>query len=675
MTQQNISSVILRFTLDEASQRRVIKGIGDVEQVLSQTKRQTVSVENAAAGLNAEFAELARAKAIDNLTAEAISAATATDDWGKSLRYVSEQLSAIGASDDEIKQVARSLANAGQGGGSARGGGNNSGLERVDRLGSVGSQLLSGLGQGELANVAGIVGDVAGGVSSLGVAGIAAAGALAAVSVAMSEYNRQLEAQKTALKGALDAQNRYYEAVQSFTSDQARSEIESEQARIEALTQQRAETQGALDSAFAQAQQAFGDGFARVLDTAGQLPTAQLREQLKNLDAQLTSSEGYVARLTQGLQDLTFATRDNADAVARAVEQYTRDEEKRAQVEVRRAQYLVRANQMTEEERQARLAEINTEIAVLDMSRRSTELSWQAASQLNAQISDLEDEANALNSVFGSTADAMAEVQTKQEALTEQTDAYFKALENETKAREALAEAQRKAQEDYEEYIKKSREISQEADDRANEIAADGAERRADIERKAQDTIAKIMRDYGRTNAQSIAERDALAAYQAKIQRDDSLEDEGKARSDALKEQEKAQAKALDSLKASIQKQARALEDSYAHQQQITAQAAARAQVDLTNLEYTKNAIAMGGANSQRVIHGDMWNSLFTIATNYATAIANTVQFILGGTGGGTAGAGSIGARGGAQPIAYAVNQAVDYRLNQYFQAAGITER
>ena len=120
MSQNSVSSVILRFSLDEASQRRVLRGIGDVEQVLSQTRRRVVSVEDAAAGMNAEFAELARAKAIDNLTADAIRAAEAADSWETSLKRVAQQLSLIGASDDEIKQVARSLAGAQS---SARGGG------------------------------------------------------------------------------------------------------------------------------------------------------------------------------------------------------------------------------------------------------------------------------------------------------------------------------------------------------------------------------------------------------------------------------------------------------------------------------------------------------------------------------------------------------------------------
>ena len=61
MSQNSVSSVILRFALDEQSQRRVLKGVGDIEQVLSQTRRRIVSVEDAAAGLNAEFADLARA--------------------------------------------------------------------------------------------------------------------------------------------------------------------------------------------------------------------------------------------------------------------------------------------------------------------------------------------------------------------------------------------------------------------------------------------------------------------------------------------------------------------------------------------------------------------------------------------------------------------------------------
>lgn len=400
-----VASTILRYVVDERSIQRALQANKEVEELFGNTSKAELSAADAAAKLNAQFAELARAKAIEGITQEAIRAAQETDDWANALERVAQNLSNIGASDSEIQGVADALSNAqdaAQGTASAPTAAGEPGrAETVDRLGSVGSQILSGLGQGDLANITGLVGDLGGSISSLGVTGGITAAALAAVSIAMSAYNQQMEEQRTALQGALDAQNRYYEAVGSFTSSQAAEEIQTEQGRLEQLRQQRAETQGALDSAFAQAQAAFGDGVARALEAAGQLPTAQLRDQLKDLDQQIASSEGYTSRLTQAQADGVFAANDLEDAERQLADARTQGIQSDFVA-------LEQADRLTAAQRQQQIDANNRSIQLLEQQKQALSDSGLDTTGIDGEIARLQRDNEIFQSVTSSLADAQA---------------------------------------------------------------------------------------------------------------------------------------------------------------------------------------------------------------------------------------------------------------------------
>lgn len=688
MSQNSVSSVILRFSLDESAQRRVVKGISDVEAALNKTTKVTRTVESAAEGLNAEFARLARAKSIDKIEAAAISAGKKTDDWYASLKMVSEELAKIGATDAELTSVGNTIgrAAAGEGGGRRQAG-------SLGRLGREVKALPAIAISGNLSTdaIGKILYTADAGLSALGAtaAQVGAASAIAApaligVVVAMASYNKQIELQKAALTGALSAQDRYYTALGNFSSEQAAKELETETRRLENLRQQRAETQNALDSAFRQAQAAFTDPVARALDAGGQLPTAQLRDQLKELDAQIASTAGYTTRLGDGIRNLEFASRDAADAVADAIAQQEKFQQIQTRVQLNEVQLQVRASQMTADARAKRQTEIQAEISILEQARSSTTLTWQAQSELNAQITALRTESEILRRTFSSTADAAAELASRTAAIEEQTTNYFKATEATTKAQEALTKAQQDAQKVYDDYMAKSLEISTQTAEKEREILADGGDKRADIERRTQDAIAKTMRDYGREQFNAVAERDALAAYQAKQRAEDQQSDEQKARADAIKEQEKAQAKALASLQSSVNQQTRTLETSYRNQQALAANAALRAQIDLQNAKASEIAIAANGANGMRSIHSFMWGELTTVAVNGVQAILTQTRRLVGGMGGtdmyvnglneGVPAAYDLyGVGTSTRTTTQAVFGAVDQRLNQYFRTTGIT--
>lgn len=266
--------------------------------------------------------------------------------------------------------------------------------------------------------------------------------------------------------------------------------------------------------------------------------------------------------------------------------------------------------------------------------------------------------------LIAATNDAIEAEKRRAAALSAQTDAYFKAVENTVKAQEAVVAAAKQAREAYDKYIADGAKLAAEAQARMNDLAVEGEERRADIIEKGRDAIAKIERDAGRRLSNAVAERDALAFRQQQQQRDDALDDARKAAGEQLREQERGQEKALSSLRENIARQTAALDAGYRQQQQQLANAALRAQADLLNAKTAELSIAQYGSNGQRVIHQTMWSDLYNIGVNYAQSLVNTVGFLLNRV--------QSGAGGGSNR---AINDQIDYRLKQYFQGAGITER
>ncbi len=759
MSQNNVSSVILKFTLDEASQRRVLKGVGDVEASLNKTAKGMRSVENVAESLNAEFANLARAKAIDKIEVSAIKAGKKTDDWYTSLKMVSEELSKIGATDSEISRVANAIGNAAAG---ERGGRRETGS--LGRFGREVKALPAIPISGNLSTdaIGKILYTADAGLSALGAtaaqvgaASLIAAPAIIGVALAMGEYNKQVELQKAALAGALSAQNRYYLAVTTMTSDQATGEIEAEQARIDALRQQRVETQNAIDSAFAYAQREYGDENARLFFLTND-PTAQLKDQLKELDAGLASSEGYVTRLAQGQAQGVFAANDLTDAEKRladqraqaisgqfsAMEQADRMTQQQRQDQItantRQIQFLqlqgdaladqglstdavnesinklaeqnyylgqvtwsladakaaeaeasrrslvateaiLRADAMTTDQREARSTQIQGELEQYRALVANGRLSADATTQVKQKIADLTIELGELGDVTESAADRAAALAAAQKAITEQTDAYFKATEATTKAREALFKAEQDAQTVHDKYIADTLEISRKADEQYQQVIADGGDKRADIVQKSEDQIAKIQRDAGRDLFNAVAERDTLAAQKAKEQAGDQLTDAQKAQSDQVKELEKGQAKQIESLKRSVDQQVRTRDTQYRNEAAQAANASLQAQITLQNRAYAEQAIAANGANGMRSIVSNMWGQLTIESVNGVNAILTATRQLVGGIGGTQMYVNGVNA---GSPAAYdlvglpppqttAVNRAVDQRLGTYFNMAG----
>lgn len=395
------SNVLLKYTVDRASSQGALNSVRLLQEELGKTAKRELSVAQAADEMNQALAKLARQKALDIVAEDAAQAISQGKALNAVLKDTAEALSLVGASEDELRDVVNQLERisdleskrASSGGAKGLGG-----VEQGKRVGDVGSllsaagglNLLGGAGAqlGELGQLGDIVQylpqakqgitELAGalGTSTGGLIGVLGIGALAvvAVTVAVGEYNKALDIQREKLKGALSAQDTYYQAVGELTEDQAREEIDKRKRTNEALAQQIAETQGAIDRTFQQAQSNLSDPLARILTATGQLPTAQLEEQLKKLREEYATNEQAAGRLQQGLESGAFAANSAADAeekLAEARQQTIQaaitDYERRRSAERDAQSFLQTA---TSENVQTRLEALKTERAQLDEDLR-----------------------------------------------------------------------------------------------------------------------------------------------------------------------------------------------------------------------------------------------------------------------------------------------------------------
>lgn len=304
MTQPKIVSTTYRYQVDQQSIAQVqaanAKVIGSLQAVRTTADADYANLvqQYAAEAAAAEAAATRTAGAYTKVEAAAARAANAIHDIGvQSQRELPEpSLSSFGL-DEAGSSTAGKLRQASQ---------------AAIALPGVGFQspLVLGL------RAASIAADKTGAsFLELGIAGGALAIVGVAAAIAVKDFTKSIEDSKKVLTGALSAQDNYYTALATMTTEQVEAQVATLQRARPLLKQQIDETQNALDSAFAQAQAQFGDATARALDASGKLPTAQLREQLEGLNAQFEENVQSTTRFKQGLESNVFAVNGLSDAL------------------------------------------------------------------------------------------------------------------------------------------------------------------------------------------------------------------------------------------------------------------------------------------------------------------------------------------------------------------------
>jgi hypothetical protein len=227
----------------------------------------------------------------------------------------------------------------------------------------------------------------------------------------------------------------------------------------------------------------------------------------------------------------------------------------------------------------------------------------------------------------------LEEQQQLKQLISGETDELFKNLEAQGKAREEINTLNAKAIQIELDASAKIEEIRTDANERRADIEQDAADRRTDIEQKSADDRYKIIRDFNRSYGQAVAERDALAAVQAKQNADDRLEDQKKAETDAQKALDKSLAKQNDTIQKSLDKQLRSIETAKRKESDTVARALLEQQIALQNNVNTERSIRESQMNlrivqamQEQVLLTGRYESMYNIMDLYLSAMVSRTQ-------------------------------------------------
>ncbi len=362
---------------------------------------------------------------------------------------------------------------------------------------------------------------------SFGIVGVA----LIAVKVAADAFAHSVEAGKTNLDGALQAQNNYYHAVTKLTTEQVNEDIEQRRKANQALQIQINETQAALD-AVRNRGGALGQLGGAIAEGLGVSPANQLKTQLDDLNKQFTANDLTAVRLTQGLAANAFAANDAAAAEEKLAEARKAADDRITQTELDRAHAAADAMKMTAAERQKEADSIEAEITALEEFQATLDSGSPAAKQLNVEITDLENRLTEITGVTHSWADTLADIDQRAESVNN----LFDALTKEGEAEQKVAEARQAVADAATDHADKLRSIDADEADKEAADRAKAAQQAEDDQAKHLQKLADIDKQYATDHEAAVGNRDALANYQAAQKRDDATTKENEAY--ALQEQQ-----------------------------------------------------------------------------------------------------------------------------------------
>lgn len=581
----------------------------------------------------------------------------------RALREQEAAIDRVGQSYDEAAAAAKRASSAG---------GGMSSVDKIDRIGSVGSQIASGLGQGELANVLGLVGDLAGGFDSLGLVmggvGLAVAGATAIFNHFAAQAEEAAKRAEAAINAQFDVQQSYVDAITGgMTSTEAQAAVERLSAVNEVLQKQYEEL-----AAVAPPQPDFtAYGVLGEFNNAQEV-FEQFKTRLQEIQTEIDKNNQLADRYVFGIEAGTFAINDRTQAEEDAAAASQRWMDARWQNE---QSFREKIDSMDAEARGERIREIEREIDRLKEWSLEQGISDAQRQELVTSELLLRQERNFLLDVTRTTADAENELAAARNAQSERTDAYLDSITRVVEAEEASAKAKKELADAEAANAAKLKEIedafkatqadleTKHKEDLAK-IEADGGKER---ERIAKD-FAKRRADIEKQMDDAVAARDQVAYDRLKDQHEKTKDEE----EDAQKELEVRLAEQRKTLKDSYDKQ---LADARAAADKSIAQEKARwdteratrqnavnqAQVDLMNAlinrRWAEQTFYADQAVIQQNAYANLTSMAFTAGQSIVQAFDAGVQLALfqAGVAGGT-GAGSIGTPTGPQPSPFSAD-------------------
>lgn len=621
-TTNRTADVLLRYSVDTASVNRVRASFTNLESELDDLRAELTGVGTSAqrgvAALRQRFGEGERAvegmqDEVEQLRRDLL----ALDDV-KVTPVVDVQRAGAGAAGDPNP------------------------LDEVDRGGRVAGQILSGLGQGEAANAAGLIGDVAGAFTALNPAMLATVAVGGALTLVVGQLTKAYEEAKTAANEYLAAQTEINALIVRGDAEgleARRAQLETDiaarnrtTASLSALIARFDELQIGADAILAGQEDlnTTGLNYAEILqeqerviaqigvETDGQITNigvlrdsiAGFDEETAKLQSDLLLVENGIAQLGQESQDKRAALQPLADTLGRIIT-----------LAIPAAEGLGR---IVEELKEGQNFQRGTGKG-FSFPTKDVFLADQAAAKA------------AQEALSGKRTDAylaaITETVQAQDTLRRAQEAYNEAV-NASAAR--IAEINAKLQEDL------SRAEAERQSDLA-EAARDAGEERVKVTEDAEKERARIQRRFERTYSDAVAERDALAAKRAEDQRDDELKELDERYKDQLKTVDKSLAAQQRTIEARYQQQVATI-NAAAQSAVRTEQAAAQArlsalqqgvqaaQTALINAQQSEFLIRANYYN-QAVSQAQVWANLMQLYTSYGFSLP-------GGTGGSYGGGG-----------------------------------
>ncbi len=344
----------------------------------------------------------------------------------------------IRRTDQEAKRLLDTLEQAGKtdasprvnAGGGGSSGNQRSGLDRVDQQGRIGTQILSGLGQGELGNTVGLIGDLAGGIKDVGLATTVTLGAIGLLGAGVGLLISHVQSVTKELEHEIDVRFQVIAAIKEQTTTEANKSIEvaeiqkqNAEANIAYLEQQRDAILGATaDLGGRSFLEAFGDVNAYnnkiaeqqvIVDDAaltigiynealadGATTTNDIALAVTELKDALWQGRAATVEVSSIVDDFwhTFAEGARAGVEAAGKEVIALAEDQRQDVN-EEVSILRGSSEAAKERRDALIAETNATRQALEILQESGDTSEAVAQQIetyNATIKENESDIHAL---------------------------------------------------------------------------------------------------------------------------------------------------------------------------------------------------------------------------------------------------------------------------------------
>lgn len=671
-TDERVQKLIVRMQNDRASAAQVRTALrqhmADVDAMIAQQNRLDVQYAESLQNQLANNRALAQnSNFVDSLRADLSQLASEQDEVARATRTANDAL-------DRQAEAARRNQQAVAGSG-------RSGLEAVDRAGSVGSQILGGLGQGEAANISGLVGDTVGALTSLSPPMLAITAVGVALAPILGQINKEWEEGKERAKAYLAAQVDLNQLIaQGATTSDIQEQIDNLNAQIEGREATKGLYQSILDEydAFADEmnRRAQDDpGFAaqggiielveRRVELERQLSEATggnitsidaLRANLETFDQETQKLQGDLFLAAQSLNSAGVAANDAIARAQSAVDLIRSIAERENELNVLRrtgTSEAIRDQIAGNRDLVASLEDANARLAALSAQallegNTAVYNEYQAALVENlVQINELTGESRDLTESVLPLVELREREAQAIRGLTDLNQQRLDALENEVAARTALNKAMVELADFDRKAAAKELELTQaaEAEETKAKLKADDERRQND--RKAQesrekqeqqhrDNVLEIQRRANATLANAMRTRDVVAAILAQEARDEELRKENKANEDRQREIEDQLREQNDAVKDRLSEQLRTVQDNSRRQLEaerrrvqeeraIRQQAVAQAEVDLRNAQ---NAVVLLNqihyVDMRGIVRTGLHNMLMDAQT-FATQLSQTV--------------------------------------------------